>query len=731
MLVNDLDLRITLGGSTFYSWKLDRNSPESAATNNSENDVDNVEVVYIAAPTAGDYTVTVDHDGSLSGGSQDFSIIYDGIYEEIIPTPPIANFSSSDPNIMEGQTISYTDKSANNPTSWNWTFEGGDPSTSTDRNPVITYNSISTFDVSLTVDNITNTPSTKTVENYANVGEFILSYCTSHGNAINEWIADVTIGYESMTYGSSGVSGYQDLTGVSSFNLESGSTNIISLSPDFDPRSKFEYWSVWIDFNVDGDFEDLGEQVFSASKSKTSVSGNITIPTGPTIETRMRVSMSRSGVPESCEIFDLGEVKDYTVQIGEPISQLPVANFSANKTTIELGESVQFTDLSDNPTSWLWSFPEGTPSTSTSQNPLITYDIAGTHDVSLTVTNAGVSDQEIKLGYITVNAAVPQPPVADFSADITNIIVGESVQFTDLSTNNPTSWSWNFGNGQTSLLQNPSVTYNSAETFDVSLTAVNDDGYDTQTKTGYIIVSEPSGEYCPSSGLSTSLEWIQSVTIDGLSNNSGDNLGYGDYSNTEFNLPPGSNLPITLTPGFSDKSQREFWRVWIDFNGNYIFEDPEELVLAVNNTKSTVSGNISIPTTGLIGPTRMRISMKQGSAPLACEIFNRGEVEDYTVTFNITSNKSATIQPNISVDINSEVSFNAYPNPATDKLNVYFNGWDGRKEIRLFDMTGKAIYLKTTSAKIFEIDVSAYPKGIYLLDVNNGIYRENKKISIQ
>ena len=78
MLVNDLDLRLTLSTSTFYPWKLDAVNPANPATNNTENDVDNVELVYIATPTAGTYTINVDHDGTLSGGSQAFSVIISG-----------------------------------------------------------------------------------------------------------------------------------------------------------------------------------------------------------------------------------------------------------------------------------------------------------------------------------------------------------------------------------------------------------------------------------------------------------------------------------------------------------------------------------------------------------------------------------------------------------------------------------------------------------------------------
>jgi len=85
------------------------------------------------------------------------------------------------------------------------------------------------------------------------------------------------------------------------------------------------------------------------------------------------------------------------------------------------------------------------------------------------------------------------PPVADFSADYTYTFVGNPVQFTDLSDKVPTSWSWNFGDGSVSAVQNPSHTYLQPGTYPVSLTATNYFGSDTETKTGYITVAGPTG----------------------------------------------------------------------------------------------------------------------------------------------------------------------------------------------------------------------------------------------
>jgi PKD repeat protein len=83
----------------------------------------------------------------------------------------------------------------------------------------------------------------------------------------------------------------------------------------------------------------------------------------------------------------------------------PVANFSGVPTTVTQGGSVVFTDAStQSPTSWSWSFPGGTPSSSTIQNPTITYNTPGTYSVTLVSTNACGFDDEVKTNYITVNA---------------------------------------------------------------------------------------------------------------------------------------------------------------------------------------------------------------------------------------------------------------------------------------------------------------------------------------
>ena len=160
----------------------------------------------------------------------------------------------------------------------------------------------------------------------------------------------------------------------------------------------------------------------------------------------------------------------------------PVSSFTVYPLYGTAPLTVDFYDAStNNPTSWNWSFGDGTYNNS--QNPTHLYSDAGTYTVNLTATNAagsGSSEQTV--------TATPTAPVAAFSCTPTGGDNPLYVTCTDESANYPTSWSWTFGDGATSTLANPSHTYTASGLYDVSLQATNAGGSDTETKTGYIEV---------------------------------------------------------------------------------------------------------------------------------------------------------------------------------------------------------------------------------------------------
>ncbi len=221
-----------------------------------------------------------------------------------------------------------------------------------------------------------------------------------------------------------------------------------------------------------------------------------------------------------------------------------------------------------------------------------------------------------------------QPPVASFIASYTTIPVGGGVTFTDQSTNTPTSWSWTFESGtpSTSTAQNPTVTYNTAGTFNVTLTATNSAGSDSETKTDYITVT--SVTYCASQGNSQTREWISRVRVANLDNSSGASK-YSNFTSIIANLTRGTSASVTLNTGYSGTIYTEYWRIWIDYNHDGDFVDTGEQVFSKSG-KTSVTGSFTTRTSALTGTTRMRVSMKYSSYPTSCQTFSYGEVEDYT-----------------------------------------------------------------------------------------------------
>jgi len=170
---------------------------------------------------------------------------------------------------------------------------------------------------------------------------------------------------------------------------------------------------------------------------------------------------------------------------GNKIFKTPAAAFSASPTSGKAPLTVKFADKSTNsPTSWKWSFGDGTYSTA--QNPTHKYTKAGKYTVSLTVKNAAGSNTATKSNY--VNVVTVTKPVAAFSASPTSGKVPLTVKFTDKSAKSPTSWKWSFGDGTYSTAQNPTHKYTKAGKYTVSLTVKNAAGSNTATKSNYVNV---------------------------------------------------------------------------------------------------------------------------------------------------------------------------------------------------------------------------------------------------
>jgi PKD repeat protein len=177
------------------------------------------------------------------------------------------------------------------------------------------------------------------------------------------------------------------------------------------------------------------------------------------------------------------------------IGDSPQANFFAFPLNGTLPLEVFFTDTSTGEfDTWYWDFGDG--STSVEQHPTHTYTVSDTSTVSLTVDGPLGSDSEIKPAYINVFTE-GTPPKAGFTGSPTSGNAPLFVNFTDTSTGDFDSWSWDFGDGGTSTEQHPKHTYTVSDTYTVILTIDGQYGGDTETKSNYITVFAGSLTFLP------------------------------------------------------------------------------------------------------------------------------------------------------------------------------------------------------------------------------------------
>jgi len=309
-----------------------------------------------------------------------------------------------------------------------WDWDFGDGDTSDEQNPTHTYNAVSNYAVDLTVCNLDGCDVTS--------GTIYVG-----PNLIPDFSADVTEGCKNLTVN------FTDLTTPSSGNGA--------------PTD----WS-W----------DFGD-------------GNVTnVTTGGYILHTYTDASDFNVTLSVTSFYGTNETRKFDYII---VNEEPCASIASNVTVGFAPLTVQFEDNSNSfPDTWEWRFGTG-EGMSTDKDPIHTYTDPGDYWVNLTVENECGSNWTNITDYIRVAA----PLTANFTANSTTGYRPFTVDFTDYSVfmdGVPTTWSWDFGDGNvTNLTTNASIlhTYTTYGVFDVSLYISNMYGSDLLTRTDYITVA--------------------------------------------------------------------------------------------------------------------------------------------------------------------------------------------------------------------------------------------------
>jgi len=424
-----------------------------------------------------------------------------------ISSPPIALFIGSHFNGVMPLTVEFTDQSQGVPTSWVWTF--GDGNSSVDQNPSHTYTEAGTYTVSLQVtnecgENIKVAQNDITVSSYSPpsiaaaftlsitegcpfsvVDFFDASISDPNGSPITNWNWDFGDGFTSIEqdpnhrYLLPGLytvsltiqdaldaqSIYQRVVNIQTGSEAAFSADTIYVCPNTPVRFTDEstgtptHW-IW-------DFGDNSGEV-STESDPVHIYKNSGIYT---VKLRV-VSICAVSVKQKAS---------YIVVKGKP-----EADFQAEQIQMCADLTMGFTDQSGSDAeNWEWDFGDG--ATGSGLNPVHAFDQSGAYQVTLTASNGCDSTT------VTKEVMVLGPPAANFTVPVSFALPNQQIQFTDSSSGIPNCWLWEFGDGETSEIQDPVHAYKSPGKYTLRLGVKNGCGSAVITQT--ILVGNQSQAY--------------------------------------------------------------------------------------------------------------------------------------------------------------------------------------------------------------------------------------------
>jgi PKD repeat protein len=416
-----------------------------------------------------------------------------GVWEAMIDQTtftPYANFSATPLTPCPGQTVQFTDLSTFTPSAWSWSFPGGTPSSSTAQNPAVVYNTPGTYPVTLVATNTagsgTTTRTTYITVNGAQPLPYVEGFVSATflpmgwsqlnaGNQTYFWKRSATVGHNSTESAyfdnfNYTVNNDQDEMRTMAMNFTGYTSPVMTFDVAYARYNTSR--SDTLEVLVSSDCGATWNSVYLKGGATLSTASNTTnsfVPTNAQWRTETVNISAYAGQNNVLFAFRNhgrhgNNLYVDNINISATVNAAPVALFNTQGNVCE-NANTTFNDLSaPTATTWSWTFPGGNPSTSSSQNPTVSWNAPGTYTVSLVSSNGFGSDSVAQV--ITVNAA----PVADAGIDTAYC----KSTYVQLNASGGNTYSWSPATGlSNSALASPGFFTVSSTTFSVTVTDLN------------------------------------------------------------------------------------------------------------------------------------------------------------------------------------------------------------------------------------------------------------------
>lgn len=456
-----------------------------------------------------------------------------------VAAPPVAAITASTTSVCEGQPVNFTDASTGGPTSWAWTFPSGTPPSATTQNVTgVTWATAGTYTVTLTATNasgnstasvvitVNPTPTVTVSASQQTICAGNNTTLTAGGASTYGWLPGPLSG--SPVIVTPAATTTYTVTGTTAAGCQDTAQITIYVNPCPGPVAIFSASDSSVCIGQLVNFTDL------STGSPTSWSW--TFPSGtPATATTQNVSgvtwAAAGSYTVTLAATNVNGTNSTTMVI--TVNPNPTVTASASPNSICVGQQSTLTGGGAATYVWTPGPLSGSP-VNVTPGATTTYTVVGTDANGCTGT-----------AQVVVSVTPCVVPVADFSANDTTICVGDCINFTDLSTNGPTSWSWTFSGAvtPTSVAQNPTnICYNSPGTFAVTLISTNANGSGSITKTGYITVNPPPAAFA---GPDVTICAGQQTVLNGLGG-----VGYlwqpGNQPTASYTVTPAATTTYTL-----------------------------------------------------------------------------------------------------------------------------------------------------------------------------------------